>query len=317
MMTFNTSDVGKDLIKEFETCELKAYRVGGAGNWTIGWGQEHALYPNTPGEIRVTPDLIITQQQADDAFSFFVHNIVDPLVRKHFNCETQEEHDACASWVYNIRMSKLERGEYSLPAVFNRKPRNFPEIVNWWIKYRNPGTNTEKGLYRRRIAELCLMRSWPYRHAWAATLDSDPWAILALAQREAELKLAPIPSEPDPPVIPAHASPIEEEPMPEPDSPIDVTQAPKKIEDSKTGKALNRAARGKETVTIGGIGTLAAALAMQVEAVGKTIEALKPETLLTIGAITCIGLIATGIYMWWSGRTEAYHRRLEQQDPKY
>ena len=136
--TFKTDASGKALIKEFEKCELETYFDATSGNPVIGWGQENWLYPNTPGAIRVVPGLKITQQQADDAFEFFIHNVTDPLVWKHFNCETQVEHNACAAWVYNIRTSRLERGEYSLPGIFNKRPRDPQEIVDWWIKYRYP-----------------------------------------------------------------------------------------------------------------------------------------------------------------------------------
>jgi len=328
-MTFRTSEAGKALIKEFEKCELKAYADATSGNPVIGWGQENWLFPNTPGAIRVTlePRLEITQKQADDAFEFFVHNVTDPLVWKHFNCQTQAEHDACAAWVYNVKTGRLERGEYTLPSVFNKRPRDLQEIITWWIKYKNPNTNTEQGLYRRRLAELCLMNEWPHRFAWTATLRragepgdkhagpivemTDPHYILGLAEAA-----KPIPSEPDPPKAPEPVKPVEAAPIPEV-SPVDPTLPPKKIEDSKTGKAVNRQSRGRETVTVGTVGTTVAIVASQVEIVGKTLESLQPGTLLLITAMGFVGLIGFGGYMWWSGRNEAYMRRLEQQDPKY
>lgn len=330
-MTLHTSNAGKALIKEFETCELTAYADKQSGAQVIGWGQENALFPGTPGEIRVHTGLTITQQQADDAFDYFIHNVVDPLVRKHFNCDTQEEHDACASWVYNMRMAKLERGEYTLPSVFNGKPRDFPEIVRWWIKYRNPGTIMEKGLYRRRLAELCLMRGWPHRHAWAATLNSDPWVVLQTAEAQAKTeneitadlnnaqleKLGGKPVAPPAPAAkPKAAAPAAKAEPPE--SPVDVTQPPKKIEESKTGKAINRAERGKETAIIGTLtGTGVTAAAANAEKVGTLIEKFKPETFFIMAGLVGLFLVVTGLIMWWSGRNEAYYRRLEQQDPKY
>jgi GH24 family phage-related lysozyme (muramidase) len=78
--TFKTDAAGKALIKEFEKCELETYFDATSGNPVIGWGQENWLFPNTPGAIRVVPGLKITQQQADDAFEFFIHNVTDPLV---------------------------------------------------------------------------------------------------------------------------------------------------------------------------------------------------------------------------------------------
>jgi GH24 family phage-related lysozyme (muramidase) len=339
-MHYQTSNKGKDLIKEFERCELRAYRDAVSGAPVVGWGQENALFPGTPGEIKVTPGLVITQQQADDGFDYFVHNVVDPLVRKHFNCDTQEEHDACASWIYNMRMARLERGEYTLPSVFNRKPRDFPEVVRWWIKYRNPGTVTEKGLYRRRLAELCLMQGWPHRHAWAATLDSDPWVVLNTAERQAKAeneitadlnnaqleklggKVGQTVATPRPPPPPPAAKPkaaAKEKVEAAPAAPVvDVTLPPKPLEESKTYKAVSRADRGKETAIIGTItGTGLTAAAANAERVGTVIEKFKPETFLVMAVMFGLFLVIMGGLMWWSGRNEAYHRRQHPQDPKY
>lgn len=223
---FKTDAAGKALIKEFEKCELTTYFDATSGAPVIGWGQENWLYPNTPGAIRVVPDMTITQQQADDAFDYFVHNIVDPLVWKHFNCDTQAEHNACASWIYNMRMGRLERGEYTMPSVFNKRPRDAQEVISWWIKYRNPKTNTEKGLYRRRLAELAHMEGAPHKFAWMANLRragepgnkfggpiveiTDPSYVLELARAA-----KPIATLPDPPKAPKPVVPVETKPLPE------------------------------------------------------------------------------------------------------
>lgn len=328
-MTFRTSDAGKALIKEFEHCKLTAYADATSGSPVIGWGQENWLFPGTPGAIRVTlePRLKITQQQADDAFEFFVHNVTDPLVWKHFNCQTQAEHDACAAWVYNIKTDKLERGQYTLPSVFNKRPRDLQEVISWWIKYKNPNTNTEQGLYRRRLAELCLMNEWPHKFAWTATLRragepgnrfagpivemTDPHYILGLAEAA-----KPIPSEPDPPKAPEPVKPVESAPLPEP-SPIDTSLPPKPIEKSRTGKAINRQSRGRETVGIGGLGVIFVTIAQQIEAVGKSLESIGMDTMIKVGLFAFIGLIGFGAWMWWDGRNTVYRARQQVQDPKY
>ena len=325
--TFKTDAAGKALIKEFEKCELETYLDATSGNPVIGWGQENWLFPGTPGAIRVVPGLTITQQQADDAFEFFIHNVTDPLVWKHFNCETQAEHNACAAWVYNIRTAKLERGEYSLPRIFNTRPRDVQEIVDWWIKYRNPKTNTEQGLYRRRLAELAHMDGAPHKFAWMAKLKragepgnrfggpivemTDPNYVLELARAA-----KPIPSLPDPPKAPEPVKPVYTEPLAEV-PPINPELPPKKIEESKTGKAVNRASRGRETVSISTIGALLAGLATQIEVIGRSLENIGTDTMIRVALFGFICLAGAGAYMWWSGRNEAYHRRLEQQDPKY
>jgi GH24 family phage-related lysozyme (muramidase) len=326
--TFKTDAAGKALIKEFEKCELETYFDATSGNPVIGWGQENWLYPGTPGAIRVVPGLRITQQQADDAFEFFIHNVTDPLVWKHFNCETQSEHNACAAWVYNIRTSKLERGEYSLPGIFNKRPRDPQEIVDWWIKYRNPKTNTEQGLYRRRLAELSHMDSAPHKFAWMAKLRraGEPGnrfggPIVEMTDANYILDLAraakPVPSLPDPPKPPAPVIEVKAEPLPELKPPVDPALPPKKIEESRTGKAVNRASRGRETVAISTIGTVLAGLATQIEIIGRSLENIGTDTMIRVALFGFICLAGMGAYWWWSGRNEAYHRRLETQDPKY
>ena len=206
---FRTSEAGKELIRFFEGCKLTAYKPSPADNFTIGFGQEGYLFPGTPAQIAVVEGLTITMKQAEDAFDFFLANVTEPLVRKHFNPETQAEFDALVSWVYNVRAGRLERGEYSLPAIFNRKPRDFDEIVEWWLKYVNPKTMVEQGLYRRRLAELCLMFGWPWKFATSAVLKrvngiiqerTDPHHILELAEAAAQKapKPAPKPAAPTP-----------------------------------------------------------------------------------------------------------------------
>lgn len=226
---FRTSPAGKGVIKFFEGCakplpdgRLIAYRPSKRDNPTIGWGCEGYLFPGTPGQIKIVDGLIITQQQADDAFEFFLVNVVEPLVNSHFNPETQGEFDALVSWCWNIRHDKLNRGEYSLPEVFNRKPRDFEAIVEWWIKYVNPNTEVEQGLYRRRLAELCLMFGWPWKFATSAVLKrvngviqerTDPDYILKLAEAAAETaKAAPLP--PPPPKATPAARPAPDTPPP-------------------------------------------------------------------------------------------------------
>lgn len=114
-----------------------------------------------PDGRKVERGLVITQQEADDALMYFVRNVVDPLVRKHFVCRSQAEHDACASWVYNINHSKLERGEYSLPKLVNEKARDRDALITLWLRYiHTPGF--ENGLYRRRLAELLMFLGLPW-----------------------------------------------------------------------------------------------------------------------------------------------------------
>ena len=334
---FKTSETGKRLIKDFEKCFLKTYRVGGRGNPTIGWGQEHWLFPNTPGAIRVVDGLIITQKQADDAFDFFVHNVVDPLVWEHFNADTQEEHDALASWVYNIRHERLELPDghpnaYNLRRIFNAKPRDLDAIVLKWIQYCNPKTPDEKGLYRHRLAELCLLLRAPWTYAWTATVRrsndgtvierTDPWHVLEVAQHEAKVSGSPyptpIPSLPDPPKAPEPVIEVEEEALPEiPEAPnVDLSLPPKPLEESKTHKGLSKKESGQETVAIGTtLGGLSLILP-HIEALTSFLEKYPATSILS--ALTVIGVIVAGVggWRWWAGKMIAHEGRLEATTTK-
>ena len=194
---FSTSAQGVELIKVFEGCErrrsdgfIETYQVGNDLP-SIGYGQTGRM----PDGRTVEHGLVISQQEADDALEYFVRNVVDPLVRKHFNCRSQCEHDACASWVYNIRHDKLERGQYSLPDLVNVRKRDQEALVSKWLQYcRTPGF--ENGLYRRRIAEVLMFLGLPWslpavwgyistaRFKAGNVIDpTDPWFIIDVAER--------------------------------------------------------------------------------------------------------------------------------------
>lgn len=320
---FEVSEAGMELLRRFEGCETKlpdgrigAYQKPGDPP-TIGWGITGRL----PDGRRVEKGLTITQAEADAALMWFVKNISEPLTRKHFNAQSQAEFDALHSWVYNLNHSKLERGEYSLPALVNARARDIDAVIAKWVQYKNPGTIFEQGLYRRRLAELCMFFGWPWHFALGAVLKrregvivdmTDPHYILSLAEAA-----KPIASLPDPPKPPAPVIEVKAEPLPEPKPAVDPALPPKKIEESRTGKAVNRASRGRETVAISTIGTVLAGLATQIEIIGRSLENIGTDTMIRVALFGFICLAGMGAYWWWSGRNEAYHRRLETQDPKY
>lgn len=209
---FTTSEAGYDLIRRFEGCEKKrpdglieAYKVGN-DPWTAGWGQTGQM----PDGRKVQQGLVITQQEADDALEYFVRNVTEPLVRKHFNARTQAEFDALVSWVYNISAAKLEAGQYSLPQLVNLKTRDTEALVNLWLRYiHTPGF--ENGLYKRRIAEVLMFLGLPWNApaVWGyiasaaykkggVVQPTDPWFILQVAEQAAEANLPPPPPPPKP-----------------------------------------------------------------------------------------------------------------------
>lgn len=160
-----TSESGKDLIKYFEKCRLKAYpdpKTGGAP-WTCGWGE-------TQG---VTPDTWWTQEEADRRFEESV-TAREIIVGKNVKHDmTQGQFDAFVSIIFNVGagnqwkdgICRLKDGRPStLLRKFNEGDIGGAE--HEWLKWISPGSNVERGLKRRRMAELALFRG----ERWEATL---------------------------------------------------------------------------------------------------------------------------------------------------
>jgi lysozyme len=317
---FETSPAGMDLIRRFEGCEkrlpngrLTAYKKPG-DPWTIGWGQTGAMPDGRP----VVEGLTITQQEADEALVWFVKSVSDPLTRKHFNAQSQDEFDALSSWCYNINHSKLERGEYTLPALVNLRVRDFDAVIAKWIQYKNPNTIFEQGLYRRRLAELCVFLGLPWHFALSAVLKRQNGVIVDMTDPAYILEMAeaakPIPSLPDPPKAPKPVIEVRVEPLPEVS--IDPALPPKPMEQSRTHKGLSKAESGKETAIVGGVLTGIGAMLPNIQAITNYFAQFNGVTILTTLSVIGVGVIAVGGWRWWRGRIIAYEGRLTAERAK-
>lgn len=90
-------DAGLDLIKSFEGCILKPYQDV-TGTWTIGWGN---TYIDGKPVTASTPKL--TQAQADALLLKSIKENYEPTVYKQITRKlTQNEHNACVSFCYNL-----------------------------------------------------------------------------------------------------------------------------------------------------------------------------------------------------------------------
>lgn len=145
---------GVKLIKEFEGCYLKAYPdpLTGGKPITIGWG---CTRKRDGSEWRLGE--VITQQEADDLLMTQLENDYLPPMEQ---IPVWQELNA------NQRGALLSFG-YNLGARFYGNPnfqsmtralqnKQWDQIEETFIKYRNPGSNVEQGLKRRRIAEAKL-----------------------------------------------------------------------------------------------------------------------------------------------------------------
>ena len=145
---------GIDLIKRFEGCHLKAYPdpLTKGRPYTIGWGSTRKK-DGKPFELGET----ITQAEADDLLNHQVLTAFLPPLSKipYFTEMSEEQVGALLSFAYNLgaRFYGSEGFE-----TISRRLRNkeWDLVDEALLLYRNPGSNVEEGLKRRRVAEGAL-----------------------------------------------------------------------------------------------------------------------------------------------------------------
>ena len=149
--------VGVNLIKEFEGCHLEAYPdpLTGGLPITIGWG-------STRDENRKPFKLgtKISQQTADDLLISQIRNeFLPPLTQiPYWNQMNMNQRGALLSFAYNLGSRFYgSSGFNTITRVLKNKQWN--KVPDALYLYRNPGTNVEAGLARRRKAEGKLWMS--------------------------------------------------------------------------------------------------------------------------------------------------------------
>lgn len=136
------------LIKEFESCELKAYKDGG-GVWTIGWGT--TVYP---WGAKVKSRDTITQLEAD---TFFDRDVsIKSVAVDRLTAEIklkQQQYDALVSFAYNVGSNALKTS--TLLRLLRVNP-NDPNIRLQFMRWNKDNGKVVGGLTRRRKAEADL-----------------------------------------------------------------------------------------------------------------------------------------------------------------
>jgi lysozyme len=138
---------GRDLIKQFEGCKLKAYKCP-AGLNTIGFG--NTFYPDG---TKVNEGDVITQQQAEDYFNAVVDDFakqVDVLVKSNV---TANNFSAIVSFAYNVGIGNLKNSTLLKKVNANPKDATIPAEFRKWVRANG---EVLKGLVRRRDAEAKL-----------------------------------------------------------------------------------------------------------------------------------------------------------------
>lgn len=156
---------GIELIKRFEGCELTAYpdpKTKGRP-YTVGWGNTRKK-DGTPFELGEK----ITQKEADELFSYQLETEFFPGLQKipHYSSMNEEQVGALLSFAYNLGANFYGAEGF---ATISRRLRNrewdlVPEAM---LLYRNPGTDVEEGLKRRRVAEGALWSKGAAKHKMA------------------------------------------------------------------------------------------------------------------------------------------------------
>ena len=160
MPTNNANEVplvGINLIKEFEGCHLEAYPDPLTGNLpiTIGWGTTR----NKNGQPFKIGNRI-TQQEADELLIEQCKNEFLPALSQipYWNQMNDNQRGALLSFAYNLGARFYgSSGFNTISRVL--KNRQWNKVPDALYLYRNPGTNVEVGLARRRRAEGKLWMS--------------------------------------------------------------------------------------------------------------------------------------------------------------
>jgi lysozyme len=142
---------GVDLIKKFEGCHLKAYYdpLTNSLPITIGWGS--TLRKNG---TRFMIGNTITQEEADDLLYFQLRHEFLPSLSKipYWNEMNDNQRGALLSFAYNLGDGFYGSGNFN--TITSRlKNKEWDKVPDALYLYRNPGSNVEAGLARRRKSE--------------------------------------------------------------------------------------------------------------------------------------------------------------------
>lgn len=138
----NISENGKNLIKSFEGCSLKSYKViEGEKYYTIGYGHYGA---------DVLPNMVITQSQADKYFNEDIKVYVNAVNNFKFSfTPNQNQFDSLVSFCYNLGINILND--------FTGLSAN--QIANEMLLYNKSCGVVLTGLVNRRKKEVELFNT--------------------------------------------------------------------------------------------------------------------------------------------------------------
>jgi lysozyme len=148
---------GVELIKEFEGCKLTAYPDPHTGGLpiTIGWGSTRKRNgsPFHLGEK-------ITLEEANALLEFDIRNRFMSTLKSipYWSEMNDNQRGALLSFAYNLGAGFYNSSNFNTISR-NLREKNWKTIPETLKLYRNPGSNVEAGLLRRRVAEGKLWSS--------------------------------------------------------------------------------------------------------------------------------------------------------------
>ena len=146
-----------ELIKEFEGCKLSAYPDPHTGGLpiTIGWGSTR----DRKGQPFYLVDKI-SQEEADALLEIQLRSEYLPKLQKipYWSEMNESQRGALLSFGYNLGANFYGNSNFNtITRVLKNK--EWSKVPDALYLYRNPGSNVEAGLARRRKAEGKL---WNY-----------------------------------------------------------------------------------------------------------------------------------------------------------
>jgi len=148
---------GVELIKEFEGCHLEAYPdpLTGGLPITIGWGSTRDQN-GKPFKLGTK----ISQQTADDLLISQIRKQFLPALTRipYWEDMNMNQRGALLSFAYNLGANFYGSSGFNT-ITRTLKNQNWNDVPKVLEMYRNPGSNVEAGLLRRRKAEGKLWRS--------------------------------------------------------------------------------------------------------------------------------------------------------------
>lgn len=159
------------LIQQFEGCHLDAYPdpLSGGAPWTIGWGATRY----TDGR-KVQRGDKINRVEADMLLRSEVDRIAEKLRTTVPFWVGMSDHQKCAliSFAYNLGSAFYNAAGFE--TISKRlKAKEWAQVPDALLLYRNPGSNVEAGLKRRREAEG---RLWGIESRTAKLTPNSPFS---------------------------------------------------------------------------------------------------------------------------------------------